>query len=338
MASCCPGYDPQGRLHQTASGGGTTQFLYSGADLVAEYDESGNLVRRYVPGPGTDEPLVWYQGSGTADRRWLHADVRGTVVAVTDSSGAMIATFTYDPYGSPSDMTGSRFLYTGQIAIPEAGLFYYKARIYSPILGRFLQTDPAGYGAGMNLYMYVSGDPINRTDPSGLCDDYWTTENGMTEYVGAANCNPPSDPPPWELSQLYQDSAVAAARANQNQSYSFSWSPPEQGTQNVVQNVNESNGTPKMSPEEQEKENEKDELICRLLQSRACWQGAYERRARRAVGKPVPPPELNIEIYRKGMARPYDNAARAAGTATLLYWLLSEGSRLFPPRNLVPIP
>ena len=48
-------------------------------------------------------------------------------------------------------------------------MYYYKARIYSPTLGRFLQTDPIGYGDGLNWYNYVGGDPVNATDPNGLC-------------------------------------------------------------------------------------------------------------------------------------------------------------------------
>ncbi|BBF79586.1 RHS repeat-associated core domain-containing protein [Asticcacaulis excentricus] len=165
-------YDAENRLH-SISKYDTTKFLYDGADIIAEYNGSNQLLRRYVHGPGMDEPLIWFEGSSTSDKRFFHADNQGSIIATTDSSGNTYATV-YDEYGiryASNETYAGRFSYTGQAYLPEIGMYYYKARMYNPIIGRFMQTDPIGYGAGLNWYNYVGSDPVNYTDPWGLQEE-----------------------------------------------------------------------------------------------------------------------------------------------------------------------
>ena len=161
-------YDAIGRLARLTSAGQVTEFGYDGDRLVAEYDGAGTMLRRYVHGPGVDEPIVWYEGAGTGDKRWFHADERGGIIAGSNASGASLFTNSYGSFGEPGKVHTGAFGYTGQMRLPGVGLYYYKARYYSPVLGRFIETDPIGTADDQNLYGYVSNDPVNLTDPTGL--------------------------------------------------------------------------------------------------------------------------------------------------------------------------
>lgn len=209
-------YDPLGRLWQISAPSGTTRFIYDGDHDVIETDGFGNVLRAFTWGPGADEPLVWWEGAGP---RMLHADERGSIISVADNNGNSIATNTYDEYGTPGSANQGRFQYTGQVWLSEIGLYYYKNRMYSPTLGRFLQTDPIGYGDGPNWYAYTHSDPVNGADPLGLEEDPiivtgslfplaslsasvgFGAVGGLSSTAGTPHNPPPASPPQTPAAQ-----------------------------------------------------------------------------------------------------------------------------------------
>jgi RHS repeat-associated protein len=176
-------YDAENRLYGISKNGTTTKFVYDGVNLIAETDASNTVLRRYVHGPGTDEPLVWYEGSGTTDKRYLTPDRQGSLVGITNTAGTTLNINAYDEYGIPKATNLGRYQYTGQTWLSEIGLYYYRARLYNPTLGRFMQTDPIGYKDGMNWYAYVGDDPIGNSDTTGTA---CVVANGWSDFCRRA--------------------------------------------------------------------------------------------------------------------------------------------------------
>ncbi len=166
-------YDGYGRRNKNVAG---KSFLFDGANAVQELSVS--TVTANLLNGGIDE--IFTRADLTGSFTPLK-DALGSTVALVDSSGNVVTSYSYDPFGNTvvSGATNTNaFQYTGR-ENEGNGLYFYRARYYSSVLGRFINEDSAR--AGFNFYAYAEDDPIDRIDPFGLD---WL--NNTSDFIAGA--------------------------------------------------------------------------------------------------------------------------------------------------------
>jgi RHS repeat-associated protein len=162
-------YDALGRRVSRTVGGQTTEYVYDGLNTVQE--KVGGAPSANMLTGGTDELFTRTTGAGT---QTLLSNGLGSTLALLDAAGAEQTRYTYDPFGAVTQ-TGAASANSTKFTGREedgTGLYYYRARYYSPQQQRFISSDPAGFAGGdPNLYAYVGNSPTNYTDSSGLWID-----------------------------------------------------------------------------------------------------------------------------------------------------------------------
>jgi RHS repeat-associated protein len=229
-------YDALGRrVQKIANPAGspvTTRYFYDDARILEEQDGLGATQATYVYGNYVDEVLTMTRGVQTY---YYHPNALWSVAAVTDSTGTAVERYSYDAYGTvkvtdgafapiapnawgtPHSAIGNPWMFTGRQLDEEDGLYFYRARSYDPVKGRFLQRDPLGYVDGTNLYAYGGDNPINHADPdgerecSGPCRGYAE----QSASIFGRRCGYPSNLYPVQaLWKRICEEAVALAKAH----------------------------------------------------------------------------------------------------------------------------
>jgi RHS repeat-associated protein len=136
---------------------------------VQELNSSNGVVANLLTGLRIDENFTRTDSSGNVST--FVTDALGSTVGLVGSAGSIATNYTYQPFGATTAggaANGNSYEFTGR-ENDGAGLYFYRARYYSPTFQRFIGQDPSGFGGGdANHYAYTLNSPGNLIDPFGL--------------------------------------------------------------------------------------------------------------------------------------------------------------------------
>jgi RHS repeat-associated protein len=189
-------YDGFGRRIQkqiTGTGATTVKYLWDGDQIALEMNTIDSTRQTYAYYPGADQPRSVVVAGQTY---FMSTEPDGTINGlIRKSDKVIVAQYAYTPWGElerDSDFVASgihvnSLRWKGLSYDRETGLYYVRARYYDPRARRFISEDPIGLDGGMNEYAFGDGDPVNRSDPSGLIDNGFAGCWVLAETVQSRN-------------------------------------------------------------------------------------------------------------------------------------------------------
>lgn len=288
-------YDAFGRRVGRSVNGNQVNYLYNGLNTVQEL--SGTTPTANLLTGNVDEVFTRSDSKGTET---MLADGLNSTLAILDPAGAVKTQYTYEPFGQTTSAgvsSSNDAQYTGR-QNDGTGLYFNRARYYSPTLQRFISEDPIEFAGGLNLYAYVENDPLGATDPTGLMP------------VDPAQCR-----------RLLEKINNLIKKINQREG---------ELKENVLNLPESCPGDDILSSLSKRGHRRLINIDKADLARRQAEYLAYCSN-KPPSGQPVPGDSYFDRKY-------WERVTGLTGVALTLYLIVSEGSRLFPPRNFVPIP
>lgn len=165
------------------------------SDVSFVIDNDSNRLSRMMVESSSDGDVYYVYGHGLisehrgSDVNTYHFDYRGSTVAMTDASGSVKGTASYDEYGVKlSNTLATRFTYNGQFGVEDdgTGMYYMRTRYYNVDLKRFMNRDvvvgSSNSAQSLNRYAYVNGNPISYTDPFGMARETLERTQGLAGF------------------------------------------------------------------------------------------------------------------------------------------------------------